>query len=105
MDRSFYVDKYRLFYEVQSGETIQVAHSEDLAKLIKIREVTFNGWPGKSYVLKDYDTDSYERHYGFDDLQKDEREKVRKFLDKVHSGKYYASYDYRQRLRNSNIWC
>ena len=97
MDRSFYVDNYRLFYDKRSGVTVQLAKGS-LMKLIKIKAVTCNGLSGKSYILKDYDTAVYERHYCEDDLPRDERDKVGSFLDKVHSGKYYASYDYSSRI-------
>lgn len=52
MGRSFYTDKYRLFYEKPDGTTIQLAHNADLAKLIKIRAVTFNGYAGHPYILR-----------------------------------------------------
>lgn len=89
------MDNYKLFYDKRSGVTVQLAKGS-LLKLIKIKAVTCKGLSGKSYILKDYDM--HELHYCEDDLPKNERDKVRRFIDKVNSGVYYATYDYSARI-------
>lgn len=87
---------FTLYYQKQYGDTIVIAKSENLAKLLKIKRVTFDGCFGHPFINGGkYDWMDYD----IMDLNGDEYYSVRRFFDAVNNGKYFRSYDYSNRIR------
>lgn len=87
--------EYTLYYQLASGRSIAVATSDSLLKLCKIKYMTFHGRKGFPFIVKSADGPSADSiNYGAGCL-----DELIRFMNKVDSGKYYSSYDYRQRVR------
>ena len=83
---------YTLYYQKRHGDTVVIARSKSLLKLLKIKLVTY-GWDTRAFIavggeqFNKFDLIGYER-LSFNDFEM-----------QVNAGKYFASYDYRQRAR------
>ena len=83
---------YTLYYQKSSGDTVVITRSKSLLKLLKIKLVTY-GWDTRAFIavageqFNKFDLIGYER-VSFNDFEKE-----------VNAGRYFASYDYRQRAR------
>lgn len=94
--------KYTLYYQPQtaSDRKIAVATSDSLIKLLKIEKMTFNHAEGCYYILRTEEMNNrYRFYYGTGHLSRAGRADLMKFKDAVDGGKYFKSYDYRQRVR------
>lgn len=97
---------YTLYYQPQasSDRTIAVTTSNSLLKLCKIKYATFRNCMGFPYIIRTADFgDKDAFNYGLGSLLVPEYDDFMRFSDKVDKGKYYASYDYSQRVRALSI--
>ena len=83
---------YTLYYQKRNGDTVVITRSKSLLKLLKIKLVTY-GWDTRAFIAV-----GRERFNKFD-LIGDELFSFNDFEIKVNAGRYFASYDYRQRAR------
>ena len=83
---------YTLYYQKRYGDTVVIARSKSLLKLLKIKLVTY-GWDTRAFIAV-----GRERFNKFD-LIGDQLFSFNDFEIKVNAGRYFASYDYRQRAR------
>ena len=83
---------YTLYYQKSYGDTVVIARSKSLLKLLMIKAVTF-GFNSRAFVASG--TDQFNKF----DLIGDERFRFNDFEMKVNSGRYFATYDYSQRVR------
>lgn len=92
---------YTLYYQPQTSSdcVIAVATSDSLLKLCKIKHATFHNCKGFPYIIRtEYFGDKDAFNYGLGCLLVPEYDNFMRFSDKVDKGKYYASYDYSQRV-------
>lgn len=93
--------EYTLYYQLASGRSIAVATSDSLLKLCKIKYMTFHGRKGFPFIVKSADGPSADSfNYGAGCLFGSIYDELIRFMNNVDAGKYYASYDYRQRVRD-----
>ena len=83
---------YTLYYQKRYGDTVVIARSKSLLRLLKIKAVTF-GSDSRAFVSV-----GREQFNKFD-LIGDERFCFNDFEIKVNSGCYFATYNYSQRVR------
>ena len=83
---------YTLYYHKRNGDRVVITRSKSLLKLLKIKLVTF-GYDTRAFIAAGREQ--------FDklDLSYDERAQYNDFEMRVNAGRYFASYDYRQRKR------
>ena len=83
---------YTLYYQERYGDTVVITKSKSLLKLLKIKFVTY-GWDTRAFISVGRET--------FDkfDLSGDEHALYNSFEMKVQAGRYFPTYDYRQRAR------
>ena len=83
---------YTLYYQKRYGDTVVIARSKSLLKLLKIKLVTY-GYDTRAFIavgrerFNKFDLICYER-FSFNDFEKE-----------VISGRYFASYDYSRRVK------
>ena len=81
---------YTLYYQKRNGVTVVITRSKSLLKLLKIKLVTF-GFNTRAFIKAGREqVDKL-------DLSYDERAQYNDFEMKVNAGRYFPSYDYRQR--------
>lgn len=83
---------YTLYYQKRNGDTVVIARSKSLLKLLKIKAVTY-GLNSRAFVSSG--TDKFNKI----DLTVDELFSFNDFEMKVNAGRYFPSYDYSQRVR------
>ena len=83
---------YTLYYQKRSGDTVVIAKSKSLLKLLKIKFVTY-GFDTREFIS------AGREHFDKFDLSADENTKYNAFEEKAQGGRYFQTYDYRQRAR------
>ena len=83
---------YTLYYQKRYGDTVVIARSKSLLKLLKIKLVTY-GWDTRAFIAVGRE------QFNKLDLIGDELFSFNDFEIKVNAGRYFASYDYRQSAR------
>lgn len=83
---------YTLYYQKRYGDIVYITRSKSLLKLLKIKLVMY-GWDTRAFVASG--TDQFDKF----DLSNDERDLFNDFETKVNRGRYFPTYDYRQRAR------
>lgn len=92
--------EFTLYYQMACGYTVIVATSDSLLKLCKIKYMTFHNRKGFPYIVKSTKGPSADSlNYGGECLFGANHEELIRFINNVDAGKYYASYDYSQRVR------
>ena len=95
--------KYTLYCSPQaaSDRKIAVATSGSCLKLFKIRYMTFHNRKDYfAYIIETANAgDKYAFQYSVRCLPGWDYVELIRFIDNVDAGKYYASYDYSQRVR------
>ena len=81
---------YTLYYHKRNGDRVVITRSKSLLKLLKIKLVTF-GYDTRAFISSG--TEQFNRF----DLSADEHACFNDFEIKVNSGRYFPTYDYRQR--------
>ena len=81
---------YTLYYQKRYGDTVVVARSKSLLKLLKIKFVTY-GFDTRAFIAV-----GREQFNKFD-LSADECARYSAFEVKAQAGSYFSTYDYRQR--------
>ena len=96
--------KYTLRLELSNGRKIAVASSNSLLKLCKIRKMTFSNGGPRFCIIETADKDD-EFAFTYDEgcLFSDELEDFNRFKNKVDNGRYFPTYDYRQRAREHSL--
>ena len=81
---------YTLYYQKRNGDKVIITRSKSLLKLLKIKLVTY-GFDTRAFIAAGREQ--------FDklDLGYDERAQYNDFEMKVNAGRYFPTYDYRQR--------
>ena len=87
---------YTLYYQKSYGDTVAVTRSKSLLKLLKIKFVTY-GFDTRAFIAV-----GREQFNKFD-LSPDERARYSDFEMKVNAGRYFPTYDYKQRARELTI--
>lgn len=96
--------EYTLYYQMPYGHTVAVATSDSLLKLCKIKYMTFHNRKGVPFIVKSADGPSADSfYYGAGCLFGSVYDELIRFMDNVDDGKYYASYDYSQRVREREL--
>ena len=83
---------YTLYYQKRYGDTVVIARSKSLLKLLKIKLVTY-GWDTRAFIAVGRE------QFNKLDLIGDEWFSFNDFEMKVNAGRYFATYDYSQRAR------
>ena len=83
---------YTLYYQKRYGDTVVIARSKSLLRLLKIKAVTY-GFDSRAFVAV-----GREQFNKFD-LIGDDLFSFNDFEMKVNAGRYFATYDYSQRAR------
>lgn len=92
--------EYTLYYQPAHGHTVAVATSDSLLKLSKIKYMTFHNRKGFAFIGKSAEGPSADSfNYGAGCLLGSIYDELIRFMNNVDAGKYYASYDYSQRVR------
>ena len=86
---------YTLSYQKSYGDTVILTRSESLLKLLKIKFVTY-GWDTRAFISA-----GWEQFDKFD-LSADECARYSDFEMKVQGGRYFPTYDYRQRAMEAD---
>lgn len=95
---------YTLYYQKEYGNTVAVASSNYLLKLLKIEKMTFHHAKGFSYIIKTSDASNRDAFsYGAGCLSSNGYADFMKFNEAVDGGKYFKSYDYSQRAREHHL--
>ena len=81
---------YTLYYQKRNGDTVVITRSKSLLKLLKIKLVTY-GLDTRAFIA--LGCEQFDKF----DLSDDERTQYSYFEMKVNRGRYFSSYDYRQR--------
>ena len=81
---------YTLYYQKRNGDTVVITRSKSLLKLLKIKLVTY-GFDTRAFIA--LGREQFDKF----DLSADERAQYSYFEMKVNMGRYFSSYDYRQR--------
>lgn len=85
---------YTLYYQKRYGDTVVIARSKSLLKLLKIKFVTY-GFDTRAFIAV-----GREQFNKFD-LSADECARYSAFEEKAQAGRYFPSYDYKQRAREN----
>ena len=83
---------YKLCYQKRFGDTVVIAKSKSLSKLLKIKFVTY-GFDTRAFIS------AGREHFDKFDLSADECARYSAFEVKAQSGRYFPTYDYSQRAR------
>ena len=83
---------YTLYYQKRCGDTVVIARSKSLLKLLKIKFVTY-GFDTRAFIAVGRE------HFDKFDLSADEHVQYNDFEEKAQAGRYFPTYDYRQRAR------
>ena len=83
---------YTLYYQKRYGDTVVIARSKSLLKLLKIKFVTY-GFDTRAFIAIGRE------HFDKFDLSADEHTQYNDFEEKAQAGRYFPTYDYRQRAR------
>ena len=83
---------YTLYYQKRYGDTVVITRSKSLLKLLKIKFVTY-GWDTRAFIAVERE------HFDKFDLSADEHAQYNDFEEKAQAGRYFPTYDYRQRAR------
>ena len=96
--------KYTLYYQMAYGHTVAVATSDSLLKLCKIKAMTFHGRKGFPYIIETA-REGHVDNFAYDEerLCGDAYDELLRFKENIAAGKYYASYDYSQRVRERDL--
>ena len=89
---------YTLYYQKNYGDTFVVARSKNLLKLLKIKTVTY-GFSHRAFIAGDNKKEEFNKF----DLSDEDRILFNNFEMKVNSGRYFPTYDYRQRAREHDL--
>lgn len=81
---------YTLYYQKRNGDIVSITRSKSLLKLLKIKLVTY-GFDTRAFIA--LGCEQFDKF----DLSDNERAQYSDFEMKVNMGRYFASYDYRQR--------
>ena len=85
---------YTLYYQKRYGDTVVIAKSKSLLKLLKIKFVTY-GFDSRAFIASDNTKEEFSKF----DLSSDDRIRFNDFEMKAQGGRYFPTYDYRQRAR------
>ena len=85
---------YTLYYQKSYGDTVVVTRSKSLLKLLKIKFATY-GFNTRAFITNGNDEEEFNKF----DLSYADRIRFNDFEMKVNSGRYFPTYDYRQRAR------
>ena len=83
---------YSLYYQKRYGDTVVITRSKSLLKLLKIKLVTY-GFDTRAFIAVGRE------EFNKFDLIGDELFSFNDFEKEVNAGRYFATYDYRQRVR------
>lgn len=83
---------YTLYYQKRNGDVVSITRSKSLLKLLKIKLVTY-GFDTRARAFIAVGREQFDKF----DLSDNERAQYSDFEMKVNMGRYFASYDYRQR--------
>ena len=89
---------YKLYYQKRYGDTVVIAKSKSLLKLLKIKFVTY-GFDTRAFIG---DGNTKEEFNKFD-LSADDRFRFNDFEMKAQAGRYFPTYDYSQRAREHSL--
>lgn len=81
---------YTLYYQKRYGDIVYITRSKSLLKLLKIKLVTY-GFNKRAFIA--LGCEQFDKF----DLSDVERAQYNDFEMKVNAGRYFPSYDYRQR--------
>ena len=81
---------YTLYYQKRYGDIVVITKSKSLLKLFKIKLVTY-GFDTRAFISSG--TEQFNKL----DLSADESAVFNDFEMKVNAGRYFPTYDYRQR--------
>ena len=81
---------YTLYYQKRNGDVVSITRSKSLLKLLKIKLVTY-GCDTRAFIA--LGCEQFDKF----DLSDAERAQYSDFEMKVNMGRYFASYDFRQR--------
>ena len=81
---------YTLYYQKRNGDTVVITRSKSLLKLLKIKFVTY-GFDTRAFIS------AGREHFDKFDLSAAERTQYNAFEGKAQGGRYFPTYDYRQR--------
>ena len=87
---------YTLYYQKRYGDTVVIAKSKSLLKLLQIQFVTY-GFDTRAFIAV-----GREQFNKFD-LNSDERARYADFEMKAQGGRYFPTYDYKQRARKHSL--
>ena len=87
---------YTLYYQNGFGNIAFITRSKSLLKLLKIKFVTY-GFDTRAFISSG--TEQFNKF----DLSADERAVFNDFEIKVNGGRYFPTYDYRQRARERHL--
>ena len=85
---------YILYYQKMYGDIVVITRSKSLLKLLKIKFVTY-GFDTRAFIASG--TEEFNKF----DLSDADRIRFNDFLMKAQGGRYFPTYDYRQRARRS----
>lgn len=83
---------YTLYYQKSYGDAVVVTRSKSLLKLLKIKFVTY-GFDTRAFIA------AGREQFNKFDLSTNDREQYNAFEIKAQGGRYFPTYDYRQRAR------
>lgn len=83
---------YTLYYQKRYRDTVVIARSKSLLKLLKIKYVTY-GFDAHAFI------EAGREEFNKFDLSIDERARYNTFEMKVNAGCYFPTYDYSYRAR------
>ena len=87
---------YTLYYQKRNGDTVVITRSKSLLKLLKIKLVTY-GFDTRAFIAVGRE------EFNKFDLIGDELFGFNDFEMKVNAGRYFATYDYKQRARERSL--
>ena len=89
---------YTLYYQKRYGDTVVITKSKSLLKLLKIKFVTY-GFDARAFIANGNEKEEFDKF----DLSADDHVRFNDFEIKVNSGRYFPTYDYRQRAREHSL--
>ena len=84
---------YTLYYQKRNGDIVSITRSKSLLKLLKIKLVTY-GCDTRAFIAVGSEL------FNKFDLIGDEWFNFNDFEKQVNAGRYFSTYDYRQRARD-----
>ena len=85
---------YTLYYQKRYGSSVVVARSKSLLKLLKIKVATY-GFDSRAFITNGNAKEELNKF----DLSDSDRIRFNDFEVKAQGGRYFPTYDYRQRAR------